>query len=450
MPLLTSANAPAIRTIKPKEVAPKPKGATAASGPLQANIELILNGTRDPDHAQSVLPLFEKAVRFVCVVAFARESGWTEVKDALEDALKQGVRAQVVVGLDFFQTEPPVLFSLHALSKRYPKHLHFFVSGKSRKRTMHPKAYVFHYEDRSSTLIIGSANLTAGGLCSNHELSLMAETACDTLANAISAEIEAQVASGEFEPATQQRLNEYRIQHQIRKLHHQAAEEYAEQDWQQHLGAQAPVSGSRGGPYLPTLQAWLIRMRADKSQEGFDAQQVVRKDSLTHSKTCLTALRTMKHASPASFLMRYEKLLAGGWHSGGLHRGKSFMADDAAEFKAGLVTLHNALRANPKLPAGPAYDLVKTALLKVKGAAMNVASEILHSSAPTRFAVMNKNSVRGMRMAGFTQYPEKPDLKKVDDALYAKFCKDAEKTRIALGLDSLSELDALFNYAYWR
>ena len=62
---------------------------------------------------------------------------------------------------------------------------------------------------------------------------------------------------------------------------------------------------------------------------------------------------------------------------------------------------------------------------------------------------MNQNSVAGLKMAEFQNYPEKPNKNNVDGALYAKFCDDADAVRKALGLADFSELDALLNYAYW-
>lgn len=55
-----------------------------------------------------------------------------------------------------------------------------------------------------------------------------------------------------------------------------------------------------------------------------------------------------------------------------------------------------------------------------------------------------------MGLANIGGYPELPTKKTVDGALYARFAADAERLRQGLGLTDLSELDALFNYAYQR
>lgn len=46
-------------------------------------------------------------------------------------------------------------------------------------------------------------------------------------------------------------------------------------------------------------------------------------------------------------------------------------------------------------------------------------------------------------------YPLRPNKQSVGGASYAKYCRQADEVRQALGLTDFTELDALFNYAYW-
>ena len=77
-------------------------------------------------------------------------------------------------------------------------------------------------------------------------------------------------------------------------------------------------------------------------------------------------------------------------------------------------------------------------------------TEILHSFDNTRFVVMNQNSVSGLSLADVSGFPANPSKDTVDAALYVKFCKRADEIRLQLGLKTFTELDALFNYAYWQ
>ncbi len=76
-------------------------------------------------------------------------------------------------------------------------------------------------------------------------------------------------------------------------------------------------------------------------------------------------------------------------------------------------------------------------------------TEILHSFDNLRFVVMNQNSVSGLSLADAGGFPNNPSKDTVDAVMYAKFCKQAGEVRDQLGLNTFTELDALFNYAYW-
>ena len=79
---------------------------------------------------------------------------------------------------------------------------------------------------------------------------------------------------------------------------------------------------------------------------------------------------------------------------------------------------------------------------------VNVITEILHTFDNKKFAVMNQNSVFGMSLANYN-FPEKPSKTSVNAEMYEDFCTKAEAICKYLGLDNFTELDALFNYAYW-
>lgn len=79
-------------------------------------------------------------------------------------------------------------------------------------------------------------------------------------------------------------------------------------------------------------------------------------------------------------------------------------------------------------------------------AGINVLTEILHALDNKRYAVMNQNGVNGLLVTGYDQYPLRPLKTNVTPELYALFCRDAIDVQSQLGLENLSELDALFNY----
>lgn len=409
--------------------------------------QLLVNSAPSANHSVSVEALFQGATQLDCMVAFARSSGYTKLETTLCAALDAELSARFVVGLDFYHTEPPVLEALFALVDCYPEQFEFFISGENRTRTFHPKAYAFQYTDASCKVVIGSANLTAGGLSLNHEFSLFTESSNCTLADEVASEIVNLLQSGEIEVATRERLNEYARRHKIYALHNRAAKLNAEADCKNET-TKAP---SKGAFYLPTLLSILTLMKADRTNFGFISQQRARARRHANALGYLDKLRTQPVGTPAQFITYYEPLVSGlGWHSGGLERGKNIVAKKGPVFQAGLRDLYAQLQANSKLSAEDAYSLLHSYLSRIPNAGTNVLTEALHTFDPLRFAVMNQNSVNGMTLAGYRTFPKKPDKSNVDAALYADFCAKAKRVCAALGLANLGELDALFNYAYWR
>ena len=104
--------------------------------------------------------------------AYASWGGLSLVSHALEGFLQRGKMLQTVFGIGNTVTTPDALLYALYLKTRYPK--------QQRARTFewrygnsefHPKYYEFRYPDRLVT-VIGSSNLTNGGLALNHELSV--------------------------------------------------------------------------------------------------------------------------------------------------------------------------------------------------------------------------------------------------------------------------------------
>lgn len=145
------------------------------------------------------------------------------------------------------------------------------------------------------------------------------------------------------------------------------------------------------------------------------------------------------------FLGAYEALIQY-WHSGGLQRGKTWVAKKPAQFQAAL----RALAADRSQDPATLFDLLKEHFDKIPRAGTNVLTEILHTRDSGRFPVMNRNSVAGMGLANITGYPPAPSKATVDGALYARFTADAAALRQSLDLRDLGELDVLFNFAYWK
>jgi len=133
-----------------------------------ADASSILIGAPKSFHFLNAL---EQSGAISLAIAFGHLTGWNLVKACLQKSAATSVR--VLLGQHFFETEPILLNELRALSKlsTSPK---FEVKLASADSIFHPKVWIL---DRvpSSVAIVGSGNLSKGGLAGNVECGLYTE-----------------------------------------------------------------------------------------------------------------------------------------------------------------------------------------------------------------------------------------------------------------------------------
>jgi len=98
------------------------------------------------------------------VVAFAKNSGVLRIKDSLEEFRKRGGKVNVYVGVDLGVTSYEALTALLLCTDS----LH--VVHTENRQTFHTKIYQFLGKEKG-VIVVGSHNLTAGGLWTNFESS---------------------------------------------------------------------------------------------------------------------------------------------------------------------------------------------------------------------------------------------------------------------------------------
>ena len=105
-------------------------------------------------------------------VAFLKYSGVKVIQESLETSLEKGGTFELIAGLDF-KTTDPIAMKFFLDLKKQNKNVHFYCYGdKGKNKTdivFHPKIYLFKNAKEHSS-IIGSANLTGGGLTTNFEV----------------------------------------------------------------------------------------------------------------------------------------------------------------------------------------------------------------------------------------------------------------------------------------
>lgn len=127
-------------------------------------------GQRLGDHLNRLLRETPRFDHVFMVVAFVKKSGLSRLADALREFMDAGGWVGAVIGIDQQGTSTEGLRLLLVCSdEAYVFHNRAFSS------TFHPKVYLFERSDEQAVAIVGSGNLTAGGLYTNYETSLLLE-----------------------------------------------------------------------------------------------------------------------------------------------------------------------------------------------------------------------------------------------------------------------------------
>ncbi|GAB2578194.1 phospholipase D family protein [Dyella jejuensis] len=405
------------------------------------SVKLLLNQDDQKHHVQEITRLLGASHHFECLVAFAKRTPDTTL-DKLKKKLAGGMSARMVIGRSFYLTDPPLLRELLALSEKHQ--LELYLSNTD--VTFHPKIYAFD-GPKGKTVIIGSANLTYGGLEGNYEASALITDTDGTITRSIKKHFDELIDAEEIIPATKELINEYEHEHTVHRTLHALADRRA------HLIANKEIAHGKNGTdgagapgNYALLRETLRLMKEDKSHEGFSADRKRRDKDLVIARGMLTTLATNRVVPGQSFLQRYEALIEH-FHSGQLFRAKTVIAKKADLFLDGIADIVAHGRG---LQPRDAFNLLHGHFSEIKSAGINILTEVLHAIDPTKFAVMNQNAVAGMVSAGIHDYPERPLKTNVDGKKYARYCRDADTVRDALGLTNLSELDALFNYNFYK
>jgi HKD family nuclease len=120
-----------------------------------------------------ILNCIASAMKTMMAVAFVKFSGVRLIDESLVGLLARGGKAEIIFGLDFSLTEPRALSRIMEIKASHPALTLFAFSDPylpGREPTFHPKLYMFEQADGDWTAIVGSSNLSKGGLIDNVEI----------------------------------------------------------------------------------------------------------------------------------------------------------------------------------------------------------------------------------------------------------------------------------------
>jgi len=114
----------------------------------------------------------QNAEKVQIAVAFLKYTGVKVIEKSLKNCLSNKGEVEIIAGLDFKTTDPKSIHYFINLKKEYSNMKFYCFGDKKNNRTnivFHPKIYLFE-KGREKTGIVGSTNLTGGGLLSNFEV----------------------------------------------------------------------------------------------------------------------------------------------------------------------------------------------------------------------------------------------------------------------------------------
>jgi HKD family nuclease len=127
--------------------------------PLKATPNILV---ADSPASFDLLKSLQAAKEVWIASAFAHKSGWAMIRDAL---LRSSAQLRLISGINFCQTEPSVLKDwISSASRQRDTRAHLYIG----RETFHPKVFIVLSGSQPFALV-GSGNLSAGGLHANIE-----------------------------------------------------------------------------------------------------------------------------------------------------------------------------------------------------------------------------------------------------------------------------------------
>jgi HKD family nuclease len=366
-------------------------------------------------------------------VAFLKRQGLARLSSGLQNMLKRGGKLTVVAGTDFWLTEPAALRSLFNLQRRY-EGCRLFVFDRAASSTFHPKYYRFRGKE-VTRVMIGSANLTRGGMASNIEASMWRQEPPGSDLDREAEEFERSLLGHRrCRAVTDSWLASYEVEHSVQEKERKRAEKAARREMRKIT----PLDSDE-------LDRFLERYRADKHQQEEFRQR--RSNYRIADGILRQKLAGPRKLDQAGFKRHFERLVGTKgeklWHSGSLYRKKNFLFPRHVALQAVIREVVGNLQLSP----AEMYRLGEAWMRQVKYFGPNIFTEICNTLKPSRFAVLNDNPVTSLKHLSLAAFPAPGNFTAED---YQRFCDVLDDLRRRCGFADLGQTDHFLNYIYWK
>lgn len=367
-------------------------------------------------------------------VAFFKVSGLRVIQAELNAFLKRGGALRMVVGTDFFQTDPEALRELFSLSRRFPA-FQWRMMKACAESTFHPKYYRTSGSGRI-WMLTGSANMTPGGMAGNIEVSSVIEDEATSALARDAMRLEEVLWTHErCQVPTEDVIGKYAAVHAVNREHMEAAAKKVK-----HIVEAVPALVGQ------FLDSELAAYRADAKEQ---ANLIQRASNYREARDLISEhLLTPEPVRAEVFMEVYERLVgrAGAgklWHSGGVERGKAGVMEAREKVQAMLLELEPILDAEAEAVYAEGAKWMK----EIKGMGPNIFTEFCHTLRPHRFAVLNENPVTSIGELHRDKFPSPGSFKPAD---YGRFCRCLQTLATACDFADFGETDHFLSFVYWR
>ncbi len=140
-------------------------------------VEIVANLERTT--LAALAPALENAIDIRVAVAFVSQDGLSKMMPHLEIALQAGANIEFLVGMDPHATDPKAIKELYAMHCANPQLSLLCFAPRNTNAIYHPKVYLAR-DNETATALIGSSNLTQGGLTKNFEANVILTASLDS------------------------------------------------------------------------------------------------------------------------------------------------------------------------------------------------------------------------------------------------------------------------------
>lgn len=378
-------------------------------------------------HTDVINQLISRADTLFIAVAFLKVSGLKLLVDELKKAVNRGCKVTMIVGQDFCLTEPRALEDLFNLGKGNKGFNAFMLP--QRQATYHPKMYL-GIDKEKATLVIGSANLTGGGLNSNIELSTAIEMSPDSPMVTNTVEWFKNVANDKnIIKLDSLSISQYKATFKV----YEQINRKAQKEIRKELSHISFLDLSKISRYLRDYKA------DEKAQADWEKKIV----SYRTARKVLNKLSSGKIESKQEFIQLYERLINELWHSAGLARGRT---DVEKKYKK-VIELIAYIKQNKALSPEDLFDKGLDKIKDINRFGINKLTEIFNTYSPSKFSVLNQLSVNTMRSLGFNT---KGYAQNFSSKGYAEFNSILLELNRHCAFKDLAQVDHFLNYVYWK